>query len=151
MNGSNQDVLLDGRLVHLGVVMDMHGRSEPAVEARTRIFYGSVNGVVGKLLGVCRNENVWMGIMEMSLFPILSYGCHLWDLERTSVARILTRAFRRGSRRGLGLRRSESICDRFENFMKAVERIRIIQLNVLNRTQNSVNSIVSGLRMLSSP
>ena len=59
LNGSNPDVLLDGRLVpferqitHLGVVMDMHSRSEPAVEVRTRKSYRSVNGVVGKLGGV---------------------------------------------------------------------------------------------------
>ena len=85
----------------------------------------------------------------MQLFPILLYGLGLGENVGSENIKY---SFRREIRRGLGMRRSESICDHFEDLlMEAVERIRTIQLSFLNRAQNSVNSIVSGLRMLPIP
>ena len=54
-----------------------------------------------------------MEIVDRQLFPIMSYGCHLWESERTDVKRMINMALRKGVRGGLVMKRNESICDRF--------------------------------------
>ena len=67
----------------------------------------------GKIEGMCESQKVWMEIVDRQLFPIISYGCRLWDLERTDVKRMINMALRKGVRRRLGIKRNEPICDRF--------------------------------------
>ncbi|XP_062521124.1 3-oxo-5-alpha-steroid 4-dehydrogenase 1-like [Corticium candelabrum] len=75
------------------------------------------------------DRKVWMEIVDRQLFPIMSYGCHLWDLERTDVKRVINMALRKGVRRGLGMKRDESICDRFgDTFQESVERMKNLKL-----------------------
>ena len=50
--------------------------------------------------------------MDMQLFPVLSYGSRLWDLEKAVVVRAVNRTYRKGVRRGLGMRDRGSVVDR---------------------------------------
>ena len=63
----------------------------------------------------------------------MSYGCHLWDLDRCDVTRIINSGLRKAVRRGLRMKKSESICDRLgDTFQEAVERARtLVTLNEL--------------------
>ena len=64
-------------------------------------------------------------IAKHAVFPIMAYGCNLWELERTDVKMMINMALRKGVRRGLGMRRNESICDRFGGkFQESVERMK---------------------------
>ena len=153
--GGNPDLILSEKpipfrteITHLGTIMDRFRRDKQAIEARIRKFLGGVNGLVSKLGGVCRSEKVWTRLVEVQLFPILSYGCHMWELEKSSDVKMLNTAFRKGIRRGLGMRRCESICDRFQDFIEAAERVKDIRRRFLQIALNSVNGLVRSLRML---
>ena len=78
-------------IVHLGVVMNAHCAIESSLEARKRKFYA---GVVTRLGGICSNDSVWMKIMECQLFPVLAYGCHLWNFEKSSLVTSVNTAYR---------------------------------------------------------
>ena len=46
-------------------------------------------------------EKVWMTIIDRQLFPIMSNGCHLWDMDRYDVRSTVNRGLRKEIRRGL--------------------------------------------------
>ena len=134
---------------HLGVIMDSRRQSETSVEARVRKFFDGVNAVLGRIGGVCASQKVWMEIVDRQLFPIMAYGCHLWELERTDVKMMINMALRKGVRRGLGMRRNESICDRFGGkFQESVERMKKLKESFLQRAFYSLNGLVRGLLIL---
>ena len=90
-----------------------------------------------------------MEIVDRQLFPIMSYGCHLWDLERTDVKRMINMALRKGVGRGLGMKRNESICDPFGGtFQESVERMKNLKIKFLQRAFHSINGLVKGLLFL---
>ena len=62
----------------------------------------------GKIGTMCESQNFWMEIIDRQLFPIMSYGCHLWDLDRTDVKRTINKALRKGVRKRLGMKMNES-------------------------------------------
>ena len=97
-------------LNHLGLVFDMYNKV--VVEPRIRKFFGAVNTVVGKLGGLYLHDSVWLKILDVKLFPVVAYGCHVWDTGRLSVMRMANSAFRKGIRRGLGLKQWDSMRDR---------------------------------------
>ena len=126
--------------------MDSQRQSKTSVEARVRKFFGGVNAVLGRIGSVCESQKVWMEIVDRQLFPILSYGCHLWELERTDVKMMINMALRKGVRRGLGMRRNESICDCFGGkFQESVERMKKLKESFLQRAFYSLNGLVRGL------
>ena len=92
---------------HLGVVLDSHIIGMQLLP-RIRKFLGAVNGVVSRLGGYCQNDDVWMKIVEAKLFPVLSFGSHLWSIEKSGIARMVNTAYRKGVGRGLGLRQRNS-------------------------------------------
>ena len=63
--------------------------------------------------------------------------------------RIINMALRKGVRRGLGMKRNESICDRFgDTFQESVERMKNLKLKFLQRAFHSRNDLVKGLLFL---
>ena len=81
-----------------------------------------------------------MTIVDVQLLPILSYGCHLWDLKKLSLMKMFNMAFRNGIRLGMGMRRCECICDRYKDFVEAVERVKTIQCHFLQSGSFTVKS-----------
>ena len=64
------------------------------------------------LVWVCRSEKVYLKIVDMKLFPLLAFCSHLWDYDRSEssdVSCMVNQAFRKSIRRGLGMRKYESI------------------------------------------
>ena len=60
--------------------------------------------------------------------------------------RMLNMALSKGVRRGLGMKRNESIYDRFEGtFQESVERMKNLKLKFLQRAFHSINCLVKGL------
>ena len=43
---------------HLGVVLDVLGRDQVAVDARKRMFFGAVNSAVARMGGSCLSESI---------------------------------------------------------------------------------------------
>ena len=87
--------------------------------------------------------------MDRQLFPILSYGCHLWDLSRHDVRNAINRGLRRGIRKGLGMKKCDSITDRLEGtFQEAEEMVKILKHNFLKRAFHSANRLVRGILIL---
>ena len=60
-----------------------------------------------------------MKIMECQLFPVLAYGCHLWNFEKSSLVTSVNTAYRKGVRRGLGMRKSDSIVERLPGYIES--------------------------------
>ena len=58
-------------------------------------------------------------------------------------------AFRKGVRRGLGMKSRDSLHDRLEGFQEASVKIRILQLLFLKRSVHPKNEIVQTLALLS--
>ena len=105
-------------IVHLGVVLNNVGRDDIALDDRIRRVFGAVNTSVARLGGKCFSELAWTTIMDAALFPVLTYGSHLWDLSRSTIAQSVTRpGIRKGIRRGLCMRNRESVRDRLEWFV----------------------------------
>ena len=67
-------------------------------------FFAAVNSVVSRLGGTCLNDDTWKKIVDTQLFPILSFGSHLWNLEKTSLSKTVDTCYRKGIRRGLAER-----------------------------------------------
>ena len=93
-------------MVHLGTILeqDAIGTDNGAVEDRCKKFYSAVNATAVKLGDCCLSDLAWKRIMDVQLFPVLSYGSHLWNFEYGSVTRAVNKAYRKGIRRGLGMR-----------------------------------------------
>ena len=95
-------------------------------------IYAAVNGVISRLGGSCPKDSVWMTIMERQLFPVLAYGSHLWNFERSIVETSINTAYRKGIRRGLGMRQRDSIVERISDFVEASLKMKCYRLNFLN-------------------
>ena len=79
--------------------------------------------MLGRIGGVSHSDKVWMTIIDRPLFPIMSYGCHLWDLNRCGLTRMIKSGLRKALRRFLKMTRFESISDRLgDKFQEATER-----------------------------
>ena len=81
---------------HLGVILNMHNSDVLAVEGRKRKFFGAVNSLVARMDGPCLNDCVWKKLVEVQLFPILSYGSHLWNLEKKTASNLVDVSYRKG-------------------------------------------------------
>ena len=110
-HSSELDVFFNGNrlpnkaeITHLDVVMNGCCTVQSTLEGRKRKFYAAVNGVISRLGGSCPKDSVWMTIMERQLFPVVAYGSHLWNFERSIVETSVNTAYRKGICRGLGLR-----------------------------------------------
>ena len=80
--------------------------------------------------------------MDAALFPVLTYGSHLWDLSRSTIAQNVNQAYRKGIRRGLCTRKRDSVRDRLgEWFVEAVEKVKLKTLYI-KRALHSVNTLV---------
>ena len=83
---------------HLGVVLDSLNRDAVTVEAHMHIqFFGAASEWCS-ILAWCQNDDVWMKIVEAKLFPVLSFGSHLWSIEKsgTGITRMVNTAYRKG-------------------------------------------------------
>ena len=45
-----------------------------------------LHAVLGQIGGVCRSDKVWLKIVDMKLFPVLAFGSHVWDYDRSDVS-----------------------------------------------------------------
>ena len=133
---------------HLGVVMNDYCMVQSTLEARKRKFYAAVNGVIRRFGGSCSKYSVWMKIMKSQLFPVLAYGSHLWNFERSVVETSVNAAYRKGIRRGLGMRQRDYIVERIPGFVEASLKMRILQTKFLKRATESRNELVRGLALL---
>ena len=62
----------------------------------------------------------------------MSYGCHLWDLNRCDITRMINSGLRKAIRRGLKMKRYESISDRLgDKFQEATERAKMLKLSFM--------------------
>ena len=154
-HSSELDVFLNGNrlpnkeeITHLGVVMNGCCMVQSTLEARKRKFYAAVNGVISRLGGSCPKDSVWMTIMQSQLFPVLAYGSHLWNFERSIVETSINTAYRKGIRRRLGMRQRDSIAERIPEFVEASLKMKIIQTKFLKRATDSRNELVRGLALL---
>ena len=84
------------------------------MEDRVKKFCGAVNSVVSRLGGKVSSDQVWMKIVDTQLFPVLSYSSHFWNIDKASIARTVDVAYRKGIRRGFGMRSRESIRERLK-------------------------------------
>lgn len=128
---------------HLGLLVDSRYRDSVSVEDRIRKFFSAVNGVVSRLGGCCYNDGVWLKLVESQLLPILSFGSHLWSIEKPSIARLVNTAYRKGVRRGLGMSQRDSISERLgSRFVEASEVIESGKEKYLARAVNSPSRLV---------
>ena len=67
-------------LCHLGSLWSNVRNDMVSAEKRTKKFYAAVNAVVCRLRGASREEDVWKKVLDVQLFPVLSYGtvASLW-------------------------------------------------------------------------
>ena len=129
--------------------MDSFLQPRHMVEARIRIFFGVVNAVLEQIGGMCRSDKVWLEIVDMKRFPVLAFGSHLWDYDTSDVSYMVNHAFRKGVRRGLGMKKYEFIHDRLkDSFREAMARAKDMRLKYLQRAGQSVNYFVRGLFIL---
>ena len=63
--------------------------------------------------------------------------------------RMINMTLRKGVKRGLSMKRNESICDHFgDTFQESVERMKNLKLKFLQRAFHSINDLVKGLLFL---
>ena len=86
--------------------------------------------------------------MESQLFPVLAYGSHLWNFERSIVETSVNTAYRKGIRRGLDMRQRDSIVERIPEFVEASRKMKILQAKFLQWATESRNELVRGLALL---
>ena len=99
-------------LCHSGSLLSNVRNDMVSAEKRTKKFYAAVNAVVCRLRGASREEDVWKKVLDVQLFPVLSYGSHLWDLRKISLCHLLDSTWRKAIRKGLGMGFRDSISDR---------------------------------------
>ena len=108
-----------------------------------------VDAVLGQIGGVCRSDKVWLKIVDMKLLPVLAFGSHLGNYDRSDVSCMVNQAFWKGVRCGLGMRKYESILGRLKDgFQEAMTRAKDMKLKYLQRAGQSVNYLVRGLFIL---
>ena len=44
------------------------------MESRVRKYFGAINAVVSRLGGKASSDKSWIQIVDVQLFPVLSYG-----------------------------------------------------------------------------
>ena len=136
-------------ILHLGVVLDQFCRDSVSVDDRVRRYFRAVNASVARLGGNCLSDVAWTAIVDSQLFPILTYGSQLWDISRSSTAKLLDQAYRKGIRRGLGMRRRDSIRERLgEWFVEASERVEMQQTLFMKRAVHSPNGLARTMSWL---
>ena len=91
------------------------------------------------------NDRVWMNIVEKALFPVLNYGSHLWNFNRSSVTKAVNKAYRKGVRRGLGMSQRDSLCQRLTGFEEADVKMKSIKLRFMKRATESPNRLVDSM------
>ena len=76
----------------------------------------------------------------------LSFGSHLWNLEKAFIAKAVDTIYRKGIRRGLGSCWRESLSERLGNWLvSASVKIYALQGISLKRALDSRNSLVAGV------
>ena len=130
-------------------MLDQFCRDSVSVDDRVRRYFRAVNASVARLGGNCLSDVAWTAIVDSQLFPILTYGSQLWDISRSSTAKLLDQAYRKGIRRGLGMRRRDSIRERLgEWFVEASERVKMQQTLFMKRAVHSPNGLVRTMSWL---
>ena len=135
-------------LKHIGIVSRFDGKDTSMVESRVRKFYAAANAAMGKLGIVCRDVEVWKIILERQLFPVLSYGCHLWRLNIRYVRDTVNTAWRRVIRKGLGMKWGDSVKEKLGSWFKeASELMKRNQCLFIHRAVHSQNNTVREVSM----
>ena len=99
--------------------------------------------------GPCLNDCVWKKLVEVQLFPILSYGSHLWNLEKKTVSNLVDVSYRKGIRRGIGFRQRVSVRERLGDwFVEASVQVQKSQVLYMKRALDSTNTLVRGLSLM---
>ncbi|XP_062508871.1 uncharacterized protein LOC134185096 [Corticium candelabrum] len=129
------------RITHLGVMLDELCNNATAVEDRVKKFCGAVNSVVSRLGGKVLSNQVWMKIVDTQLFPVLSYGSHLWNIDKASITRTVDVAYQKGIRPGFGMRSRESIRDRLKECFCRSFREDQKTPTIIHETSNSLRKI----------
>ena len=75
-------------------------------------------------------------------------GSHLWNFERSVAETSANTVYRKGIRRGLGMRQRDSEVERIPEFVKASLRMKRLQTKFLKRATDSRNELVRGLALL---
>lgn len=133
---------------HLGSLWSERRSDVISVEKRIKKFYAAVNAVVCRLRGASREEDVWKKVLDIQLFPVLSYGSHMWDFTKISVCNMLNSAWRKAIRKGLGMGFRDSISDRLKGWFKeATEKMLREQALFLHRALYSGNAVVRGIAL----
>ena len=97
---------------------------------------------------VCRDVKVWKIILERQLFPVLSYGCHLWRLNIKYVRDTVNTAWRRVIRKGLGMKWGDSVKEKLGSWFKeASELMKRNQCLFIHRAVHSQNKTVREVSM----
>ena len=119
------------------------------VKKRIQKYYGTVHSIISRLGGYCTSDKVWAKIIDVQLFPVVTYGSQLWDISKVSVIKSINTAYRKGIRRGLGMAQSDSIRGRMSDWFEECEvKVRRQQLLYMKRAAHSVNSLVRRLGWL---
>ena len=80
---------------------------------------------MSRLGGKVSPDQVWIKIVDTQLFPLLSYGGHLWNIDKASIARTVDVAYRKGIRRGFRMTSKDSIREGLKDcFTEASEKIK---------------------------
>ena len=96
--------------------------------------------------GPCLNDCVWKKLVEAQLFSILSYGSHLWNLEKKTVSNLVDVSYRKGIRRGIGLRQRVSVRERLGDWFVGTS-VQVQKL-YMKRALDSTNTLVRGLSLM---
>ena len=72
----------------------------------------------------------------------------MWNFERSIVETSINTAYRKGIRRGLGMRQRDSIVERIPDFVEASLKMKILQTKFLKWAIDSRNELVRGLALL---
>ena len=131
------------------MILDELCNNATAGEDRIKEFCKPVNSVVSHVGGKVSSDKVWMKTVDTQLIPVLSYGSHLWNIDPASIATTVDAAYRKGIRRGFGMRSRESIHERLkECYIEASEKIKRLQLLFMEQAIHSVNYLVQELSWL---
>ena len=100
------------------------------------VFLGTVNSVT-------TDSTLWSKIMYSVLLPVLGYGSELWNLESPNTKHVLHQTWRRGFRRGLGLKKYSSLTEALgQTFIECEDYFKNKQLLFFWRVSRSPNILV---------
>ena len=144
------DLQCHSTIRHLGVELQASYQDTlTTVKKRIQKYYGAVNSIISRLGGYCTSDKVWAKIIDVQLFPVLTYGSQLWDISKVSVIYSINTAYRKAIRLGLGMAQSASIRGRMSDWFEECEvKVRRQQLLYMKRAAYSVNSLVRRLGWL---